>query len=77
MRYYLREILAGKVNLAEAPNGKEGLAWLAKNKADLIISNIMMPKMDGRTFITEKKRVKQPRGSLQLYLQHWPGRNLG
>ncbi|MES2703358.1 MAG: ATP-binding protein [Bacteroidota bacterium] len=55
MRYYLKEILGGKVNLAEAGNGIEALQWLETNTADLIISDIMMPEMDGREFI---ERVK-------------------
>ncbi len=41
MRYYLKEILGGKVNLAEAGNGKEALKWLEKNTPNLIISDIM------------------------------------
>jgi len=59
MRYYLREILGQKVNLAEAGNGKEALQWLEGNKADLIISDIMMPEMDGREFISLLKSSEQ------------------
>lgn len=52
MRYYLKEVLNGKVNLAEAGNGKEALKWLETNKPNLIISDIMMPEMDGQEFVT-------------------------
>jgi len=52
MRYYVKEILGKQVNLAEAGNGTEALIWLGKNTPDLIISDIMMPEMDGREFIT-------------------------
>jgi signal transduction histidine kinase/CheY-like chemotaxis protein len=55
MRYYLREVLAEKVNLAEAPNGKKALEWLATNKADLIISDMMMPEMGGEEFVNHLK----------------------
>lgn len=55
MRYYLREVLANKVNLAEALNGKKALEWLADNKADLIISDMMMPEMGGEEFVNHLK----------------------
>jgi signal transduction histidine kinase/DNA-binding response OmpR family regulator len=55
MRYYLKEVLSGKVNLAEAGNGKEALKWLETNKPNLIISDLMMPEMDGREFVTMLK----------------------
>jgi len=51
MRYYLKEVLGEKVNIATAVNGKEGLAWLANHMPDLVISDVMMPEMDGREFI--------------------------
>jgi signal transduction histidine kinase/DNA-binding response OmpR family regulator len=55
MRYYLKEVLGDKVTLAEAGNGKEALQWLENNTPDLIISDIMMPEMDGREFISRLK----------------------
>lgn len=57
MRYYLREMLAGKVNLAEAGNGREALDWLANNKADLVITDLMMPEMDGEELVTHLKNA--------------------
>ena len=51
MRYYLKEVLGEKVNIIEAGNGKEGLKWLQNNIPDLVISDVMMPEMDGREFI--------------------------
>ncbi len=49
----LLEIYEGKYRLKTltAPNGVEGLATLRKNPADLIISDIMMPQMDGYEFL--------------------------
>ena len=55
MRYYLREVLGDKVNVAEAGNGREALEWMAQHTPDLIISDMMMPEMDGREFITRVK----------------------
>jgi signal transduction histidine kinase/DNA-binding NarL/FixJ family response regulator len=55
MRYYLREVLAGKVDLAEACNGREALDWLKEKTADLVITDLMMPVMDGEELITHLK----------------------
>jgi DNA-binding response OmpR family regulator len=55
MRFYLKEVLGEKVNLAEAVNGKEALNWLAANKPDLIISDMMMPEMGGEEFVSNLK----------------------
>jgi signal transduction histidine kinase/DNA-binding response OmpR family regulator len=55
MRYYLQEILADKVLLATAGNGAEALQWLECNTPDLIITDIMMPEMDGQELI---RRIK-------------------
>jgi len=55
MRYYLADILGEKADVAAAGNGHEGLAWLQHNIPDLIISDVMMPGMDGREFITQLK----------------------
>jgi len=40
----------------QAINGQEGLKQLAKNKPDLIISDIMMPIMDGYQFYEQVRR---------------------
>ncbi|MES2701530.1 MAG: response regulator [Bacteroidota bacterium] len=56
MRYYLTEVLGGEVNIAEAANGKLALQWLEKNTPDLIISDIMMPEMDGHEFVAAVKQ---------------------
>lgn len=55
MRYYLKKILDDKVKVAEATNGLDALTWLASNSPDLIISDIMMPEMDGRELIAKIK----------------------
>ena len=52
MRFYLKEILSGNVTVVEMSNGKEALEWLKSNPADMVISDIMMPEMDGREFMS-------------------------
>ncbi len=61
MRFYLRTILKEKVTVEEAPNGKAALEWLADHDADLIITDMMMPEMDGRSFITAIKASEKLR----------------
>jgi len=47
MRSYLREYLNHTNRLLEATNGEEGLQTALTEIPDLIISDVMMPKMDG------------------------------
>ncbi len=61
MRYYVREILGDKVNIAEAGNGREAIEWLRSNTPDLIISDVMMPEMDGKEFVDRIKKDQQLR----------------
>lgn len=46
-RFYLKDNLKGRYNLMEAANGKEGLQKATSSLPDLIVSDIMMPEMDG------------------------------
>lgn len=50
-RDYLSSILQTKYSVLTAANGKEGLALLATEIPDLIISDVMMPGMDGLEFV--------------------------
>lgn len=47
LRMFLRRILMDDFELAEAVNGKEGLKICQEIVPDLVISDIMMPEMDG------------------------------
>ena len=47
MRRYIRSILGGRYAVVEASNGKEALEILANNQVDFIITDLMMPVMDG------------------------------
>lgn len=47
LRMFLRRILADDFELTEAVNGREGLKTCQEIVPDLVISDIMMPEMDG------------------------------
>ena len=46
-RFYLKDNLRQTYHIFEARNGKEGLQLALKYLPDLIVSDIMMPEMDG------------------------------
>ena len=54
LRYYIGKHLS-EFRQLEAPNGVEGLATAVRYVPDLIISDIMMPKMDGIEFLQQVK----------------------
>jgi signal transduction histidine kinase/DNA-binding response OmpR family regulator len=62
MRFYLKEILGDHVTMAEARHGREALKWLNSNVPDLIISDVMMPEMDGYEFLSHLKSSTAYRG---------------
>ena len=47
MRYYMRSFMDENYRIAEASDGLEALEYLKKATPELIISDIMMPRMDG------------------------------
>ena len=56
-RLLLRKIIESMdYNVQEAANGKEGLEIARLHKPDLIISDILMPVMDGFQFCREVKK---------------------
>jgi CheY-like chemotaxis protein len=46
----------------EAEDGLRAVSFLQKNKVDLILSDLKMPKMDGNTFIKKLKMRERTRG---------------
>ena len=56
MNEYICEIFKEKYNIMRAYNGEEAYKMLSKRIPDIIISDVMMPKMDGLEFT---KQVKQ------------------
>lgn len=55
MRNFLHDSFKETYNILLAENGQEGLEQLKKQPADLIISDVMMPVMDGFAFAKEVK----------------------
>ena len=55
IRNYLKLELSSVVKVAEFPNGKEALNYILTEKPDLVLSDVMMPEMDG---ITLCKKIK-------------------
>lgn len=60
IRSFMRAYLESEgFKVLEASNGKEGLDALAKEKPDLIITDIMMPVMDGIEFFKEVRKLPE------------------
>lgn len=55
MRAFIRSILSEKFNVIEASNGESGLSKALKFEPDFIVSDIMMPVMDGLEFTRKVK----------------------
>jgi Response regulators consisting of a CheY-like receiver domain and a winged-helix DNA-binding domain len=55
LRTFLHDILSGIYNVIEATNGQEGLEKAIKHMPDFIISDIMMPVMDGLDMVKSIK----------------------
>jgi len=53
MRNYIVGHISKDYNIVEAVNGKDGLSKVTENIPDLIISDLMMPEMDGVQFLKE------------------------
>lgn len=47
IRQYLRNELSGLYKISEAVNGKQALDMILNEKPDMVISDVMMPEMDG------------------------------
>jgi len=56
MRYFIKQQLLEKYRIIEAFNGKDGLEKARENSPDLIITDLMMPQMDGITLCKKLKR---------------------
>ncbi|OSY89529.1 hypothetical protein WH52_02535 [Tenacibaculum holothuriorum] len=61
MRTYLKELLKS-YNCIEAENGQEALTILSKNSIDFVLTDYMMPVMNGLTLIEQikKKEINVP-----------------
>ncbi len=61
MTHRLMQIMLGRINHTAivVNNGQEALAYLQKSPVDLMITDIMMPEMDGLTLLTELRANDQ------------------
>lgn len=57
-RFYLKDNLKDYYNILEARNGKEGFERAQHHLPDLIVSDVMMPEMDGIEFCRKIKNEK-------------------
>jgi signal transduction histidine kinase/ligand-binding sensor domain-containing protein/DNA-binding response OmpR family regulator len=55
IRNFLRSFLSGIYNISEAENGKDGLEKIKDQHPDMIISDVMMPEMNGNEFCQNVK----------------------
>jgi signal transduction histidine kinase/DNA-binding response OmpR family regulator len=67
MRYYLKEIFHGLATVAEAGNGVEAIKWLENNRADLVITDLMMPEMNGREFV-DQLRTQEGKSKIPIIM---------
>jgi signal transduction histidine kinase len=51
MREYVRGLLSGRFEVALASNGREALEFIAGTRPDLVLTDVMMPEMDGFTLL--------------------------
>lgn len=57
-----RRLTASQYIVVTASNGEEGLQQVSAEKPDLIIVDVLMPKMDGYTFVRTLRRDDEYRG---------------
>jgi len=56
-REALRETFHNLYEIHAAENAMEGLSYLSKERADLVVLDLVMPRMDGMAFLTEIRQL--------------------
>jgi signal transduction histidine kinase/DNA-binding response OmpR family regulator/tetratricopeptide (TPR) repeat protein len=59
MREYIAGHLAGEFRLLQASNGREALKIIEQQLPDLIVSDLMMPEMDGLALLSQIRNSKK------------------
>ena len=55
MQQFIADLLAPRYHIVRAANGREALELLPKTQVDLIVTDVMMPEIDGYTLLKEVK----------------------
>jgi two-component system, NtrC family, response regulator HydG len=67
VRYTLREILeSSDMQVFEASDGQQALGWLQHDRADLMITDLRMPHLDGMKLLARLTEVPQPPKTIVL-----------
>jgi signal transduction histidine kinase len=61
MREYVRGLLAGRFNVVTAPNGRAALDVASRACPDLVLTDVMMPEMDGFALLEALRRNPETR----------------
>jgi signal transduction histidine kinase len=56
MREYVRSLLGGRFNVISASNGKQALEEVEHRLPDLVLTDVMMPEMDGFALLSALRR---------------------
>lgn len=56
IREYIRTTFAGEYDIMESDNGREGLEMAIKYVPDIVVSDVMMPQMNGMDFCSALKQ---------------------
>lgn len=60
MRAFVKELLSmNNFRITEAANGKDGLKQFRDNTPDLVITDIIMPEMEGISFIRALREINK------------------
>jgi CheY-like chemotaxis protein len=70
---YIRRVLELKMknrgyHVIMAKNGEEGFDIIQKQKPDIVISDINMPRMDGKTLVEKTNGLKKDRAFLTIII---------
>ncbi len=68
LKKYIVSILKDKYNILLASDGKEGLEKVDKYKPDIIISDVMMPVMDGLEFVKNLRKKEENKSIPVIFL---------
>lgn len=66
MRELITEILSPDYNITSVSNGKKALDLLQSENFDLIITDVLMPEMDGFELLMELRKIKPEQKTIAI-----------